>query len=145
MNRSRSTLALIEQIIVIAIFAVCAAVCVNIIVTSYLMTVKAVDTRNALSVAESAAESFKAFEGDTKSVFELLGSASSGHFNENTVTIFFDSNWKPTGEANADFALQLLKRVTSQTAVVFADIAVNRLDDDTELVTLTTAVRRDLR
>jgi len=141
MNRSKSTLALIEQIIVIAIFAVCAAVCVSIITTSYLMTVEAVDTRNALTVAESAAESFKAFEGDVGSVFELLGGQVSGSFGDNNMTIFYDADWKPSTKEDADFVLNLLVRDDSPL-VIFADAKVSRTDDDTELVSLTAAVRR---
>jgi type II secretory pathway pseudopilin PulG len=115
-ERSKSTLFLIEQIIVIAVFAVCAAVCVKILTVSFLMTENAVDTRNALAVAESAAESFKAFNGDVERVFEIMSGDVDG-FN-----LYID--------------------VREEMYVLFADIKVTKIDTDNELVSLTVAVRR---
>ena len=143
MFRSKSTLPLIEQMIVIAIFAVCAAVCVKILVVSYLITVDAVDTRNALSVAESAAESFKAFEGDTGRIFDVLGEYGSGRFADDTVTIFYDSSWGLTNETGASFVLRLSKRDAEiGDAVIFADVMVDRIDQDDQLINLAVASRR---
>jgi len=126
-NRSKSTLLLIEQIIVIAIFAVCAAVCVNIIASSYLITARAVDTRNALSIAERAADTFKARFGDV----------------ENT-TVHFGEGWMMSGADDAAFVLRLTRNVTER--VIFADITMYRVDGDTldELLSLPVAVRRGL-
>jgi len=121
MNRSKSTLQLIEQIIVIAVFAVCAAVCVNIIATSYLMTARAVDTRNALSVAETAAEGFKAVGG-----------------NMDDVRLFFDEDWLPAEADEAAFVLELTR--TQGELVIFADIRVTRADGE-YLLSLQTAAR----
>jgi len=142
MKRTKSTLSLIEQIIVIAVFAFCAAVCVNIIVSSYLMTVNAVDTRNALTVAESAAESFKAFEGDTERVFRLLGEPDSGYATHNVLVIYYDANWQPSRESDASFVLRLTTVVDNGSAVVFASISVIKIDDGVELISLTVAARR---
>jgi len=43
-RRSRSTLFLMEQLIVIAVFAICAAACVKILTTSYFMAKQTRDT-----------------------------------------------------------------------------------------------------
>jgi type II secretory pathway pseudopilin PulG len=118
--KGRSSLFLIEQLVVIAVFAVCAAVCVKIISTAYAMTNDAVDTRNALAVAESAAEQFKAHGGI-----------------ENT---FFNENWQPASEGSAFFILQITERVEN-TRVNFAEINVTRLIDNAELIRFTAARR----
>ncbi|MDR0273537.1 MAG: hypothetical protein LBI27_09500 [Clostridiales bacterium] len=68
MKKSKSSLFLMEQIVVITVFAICAAVCVKILSLSFIMTDDAVVTRNALLAAENAAESFKAFSGDLERV-----------------------------------------------------------------------------
>jgi len=127
-KRSRSTLLLIEQIIVIAVFAFCAAVCVNIIVSSFIMTQNAVHTRNALAVAESAAESFKAFDGDADRVFVLVGT-------------YFDENWRQTTRDDAIFALNLDIQNQGEP-VVFAHIVVEKIGSDEPLVELNVAARR---
>ena len=121
MNRSKSTLVLIEQLVVIAVFAICAAVCVFIIAVSFLMTREAVDTRNALTAAESAAERFKA-----------LGS-------DDTVR-FYDDNWRPTDADGAAFILRLYRRDDNQP-VARADILVQRACGH-YLVSLSAAARR---
>ncbi|MCL2575146.1 MAG: hypothetical protein FWE33_01815 [Defluviitaleaceae bacterium] len=121
MKRSKSTLLLIEQIIVIAIFAFCAAVSVSIISSAYLITQNSVDARNALAVAESAAESFKAFGGDADKVVEMINR-----------------------DIDENFSLDMTVRDDGGN-IVFADIVVIRVDDGEELVTLTAAARRGVR
>ncbi|MCL2753870.1 MAG: hypothetical protein FWE44_06965 [Defluviitaleaceae bacterium] len=143
-KRSRSTLLLIEQIIVIAIFAFCAAVCVNIIVSSYVMTTNAVQTRNALSVAESAAESFKAFEGNTDRIFNLLGEPNSGHATNDTLVVHFNENWQPSSPSDAFFVLNLTIQ-DDGGAVIFGEVVVTKIDGNDTLVELSVAVRRAFR
>jgi len=126
-----------EQLIVIAVFAICAAVCVKILAVSYLMTVNAVDTRNALLAAESAAESHKAFRGDGDRIAEIMG----GEVRGNTVVVYYDSNWVISCETYAAFVLQLTKS-TDDALVIFADISVSRIITGDELVSFTAAVRR---
>ena len=129
-EKSKSTLFLIEQIIVIAVFAICAAICVRIIVSAYLMTADAVDTRNALTLAESAAESFKALDGDAALIHAVLSELGgvTGSFTPNEISIVCE-----------DFALLVTIRDASR--VIFADITVSRADGGDELVTLTVATR----
>jgi len=126
-RRSKSSLLLIEQIIVIAIFAVCAAVCINIIARAYLMTEDAVNTRYALAVAESAAESFKAFDGDTDRVFDLVGT-------------YFDDNWRRTNPQNASFVLRV--NPIDEGNIVLGEILIQKISDASTLVELEVATRR---
>jgi len=123
MKRSRSTLLLIEQIIVIAIFAFCATASINIIVSAYLITENAVNTRSALTIAESAAESFKAFEGDIERTLELMDDLNGlGHLFEMRLDVRdYGSN------------------------IIFADITVSNINNGEELITLAVAARRSNR
>ena len=140
-GRSKSTLFLMEQLVVIAVFAICAAVCVYILVISHLMTVDSVDTRNALLVAESAAESYKAFNGDTGRVAEVLFDNNLGQFFPDGVVVYYCSDWRPASEALAAFVLRLEKGDVV-SSVQLADITVSRILTDDELVNLTVGVRR---
>jgi len=124
-----------EQIIVIAVFAFAAAICVSILATSYLQTVNAVDTKNALIAAESAAESFKAFSGDTNRVAEFFGTAPEAN---GDVFISFDSDWRP-GEA-ADFVLHMATR-HGDFNIILSDISVTDMARGEELVSFTVATR----
>ena len=134
-EKSKSTLFLIEQIIVIAVFAICAAVCVRIIVSAYVMTTDAVDLRNALTIAESAAEAVKALDGNASYVGAVLtpGSISGSHSHgmETIMTFYYEN-----------FVLEIILR--DEGALVLADIAVSRPGDENALVTLSTVARRRL-
>jgi len=133
-----------EQVVVITVFAICAAVCVKIFVVSYLMTVNSIDTKNALIVAESAAEIHKAFVGDTSKIAEMLGSADGIHYDSDSIFIYFDDHWNPISAAYASFVLRSAN-FEGEFSVIFADIAVDRISNDEKLVSLTVAARRGER
>ena len=141
-ERSKSTLFLMEQLVVIAVFAICAAVCVFILAASFLMTTDSIATRNALLKAESAAESYKAFNGDAGRVSALLNTSTGGQVGGNLMTIYYDENWQPTG-SDPYFVLRLESGVAGSTSLVsLADVSVTRLNTGAELVNLTVGVRR---
>ena len=122
--KGRSTLFLIELLMVIAVFAICAAVCVYILVSSYLMMTNAVDTKNALLAVESAAETVKAYKGSDGAMLDR----------------YFDSNWQASSQANATFIMTFVSR--EHTAPIrFYDISLCRLASGEELVSLSLAVR----
>ena len=97
MNRSRSTLFLIEQLIVIAVFAACAAICVSILSASYLMADSSRGRASALQAAQSAAEIFKAVSGDAEAASRLMGGTGS--------VVCYDADWNVTGEGEAAYTL----------------------------------------
>lgn len=125
--RSRSTLFLMEQLVVIAVFAICAAVCVQIISVAREMTADAVDTRHALMVAENAAEVFKATGG---------GESSSDMY------IYYDKNWRSTIYRTSAYFILALNAHEGENSVNFADISVRRLADDRHFLTLEVAARQ---
>jgi hypothetical protein len=122
-----------EQLVVIAVFAVIAAVCVKILTVSYLMTAESVDTRYALAVAESAAERFKAGE-----YLE-----PTAHASYHVLATFYDDNWGYAESAEeAAFVLRVILRHTDEP-VRIAEISVSKVAGgaDEELVSLTAARR----
>ena len=121
-GHSRSTLFLMEQLVVILIFAICAAACVTIFVESYIREQKTLDTNYALLVASSAAESYKAAPG--------------------ALTAYYDENWDPCEEPRAVHVLQVLQ--TGESPLYAAEITVSRTDGE-ELISLTVASRGDGR
>ncbi|MCL1807192.1 MAG: type II secretion system GspH family protein [Oscillospiraceae bacterium] len=58
-GRSKSGLFLIELLVVITVFALCAAFCVRIFTSAYLAGIKSRDVSRALNIAKSAAEAYK--------------------------------------------------------------------------------------
>ena len=98
--RSRSTLFLMEQLMVITIFAVCASICVKIFIGSYLMASDARSTNQALVVAKNGAECFKAC-GDVQKTAAVLGAAPGS-----ADAVYYDAGWQVCGEKEAVYALR---------------------------------------
>ena len=104
-RRSRSTLFLMEQLIVIAVFAVCAAACVKILTASHFMATDTRDTSFAIRVAENCAECYKAVSGDAGKDAQILGGSTTGA--DNTLVVYYDKSWKTCGEKDAAYKLTM--------------------------------------
>ena len=105
--RSKSTLFLIEQLIVIAVFAICATACVRIVTNAYFYAVDSRDISNALFAAESAADSFKASAGDIIETATLLGGFTINHSGTAALVVYYNDIWQVSGESDAHYTLRL--------------------------------------
>ena len=106
-QRSKSTLFLIEQLIVIAVFALCATACVRIQSTAYFYQRDSKDISNALLVAQSGAESLKAVSGNFAMVAEILGGVAEGA-SGTSVVVYYDSKWHVCGPSDASYVLRIV-------------------------------------
>jgi len=104
-GKSRASLFLIEKLIVIAVFAICASACAGIFVESYIMSNNAKDLNNALIAAKNGAERFKAY-GDLKEVDKPF---SLGHeiASDGTITVYYDEQWRRTFGHLASYSVNL--------------------------------------
>ncbi|MCL2201817.1 MAG: hypothetical protein FWB75_07605 [Oscillospiraceae bacterium] len=148
-QRSKSTLFLIEQLIVIAVFAICATACISILTNAYFQARDSRDISNALLAAESVAESFKAVSGDFDTAAEISGGQAElldGGYR--AITVFFDSNWQVSSETAAEYILRLTGNHSAPPPAVptptplltTTTLTVNRISGD-ELVSFPVAVR----
>ena len=104
-NRSRASLFLMEQLVVILVFAICAAACVRIFVGSYLMAGESRDRKNALLLAENIAESFKAAAGDLIVLQDIL--QAEGSFGEMEFTLYYNSKLEPVVASRTTYIISL--------------------------------------
>ena len=107
-NRSRSTLFLIEQLIVVAVFAICASACIRIFTDAYFNANNSKDISSALLIAESGAESFKATSGDLGKVAQMLGGVTDNVNGSSAAVVYYDKQWRPCGESAAIYKLCLV-------------------------------------
>ena len=63
-GRSKTTLFLIELIVAVGVFSLCAAVCLSLFASAKRMTAESTALNGAALSAQSAAECFKAESGD---------------------------------------------------------------------------------
>ena len=141
----KSSLFLMEQLIVILIFALCAAICVKIFVSSYIIASDSKDLNHALLIAESGAECYKAAAGDMESTARILGGSLQGA--GAALTVFYDDKWRVCGDNEAAYVL----RMTDQTAadafvsLLRSDLSVEKIAGPETLIAFSVAVRRDVR
>ena len=138
--RSRASLFLMEQLVVILVFALCAAACVRIFVDSYLMAQNSRDVRNALILAENVAECYKATGGDVARIAEILdlkavtNAALPAEF-------YFDIDLLSCAAEGAAYVLTLgVPGETGGTSINVSNLAVSNREGDT-LVSFPVAAR----
>jgi len=138
-NRSRSTLFLIEQLIVIAVFALCAAACARILSAAYFSANDSRDLSNAIHTAESCAEAFKAVGGDQEKVTEILGGTLGVNNDVNTVA-YYDGDWLVCGKENANYrvVLSVADPTIRDTQLLAGVVSVQKLGGE-EIFAITVA------
>jgi len=144
-QRSKSTLFLIEQLIVIAVFAICAAACISILTAAYFYTKDSAAASNAIVKAESGAEIFKASGGDLSVVAEMLdATAAQGNRQGAFLTVYYDDSWQAGEEWGASYKLNLIIGTPYQVipgySVISGDLIVSRVTGE-ELVSMPVAAR----
>jgi len=146
-QRSKSTLFLIEQLIVIAVFAICAAACVSIMTTAFFFTNDSASKSNAIIRAESAAELFKATGGDFTTMSETLGGLATQDENTGAViTVFYDSLWNIDNGLRVSYVLRLAIDPPSQSgsdySIVTGEVSISRYSGE-ELISFQLAARTE--
>ena len=129
-TRSKSTLFLIEQLIVIAVFAICAAACISILASAYFMSEDTRDISSALLIAESGAEAYKATGGDLQNVAAIIDGGSLSHANGlDILTVGYDENWKICEDDNPVYILRITSLAQGSEAhpLRTGDITVTKL------------------
>ena len=127
---------MIEQLIVIAVFAICAVTCISILASSFFMAHDSSDTSRALIEAQSSAEFFKATGGDFGAVADMAGGSVSVDESQRVlVSVFYDRQWQVVSFAQADgFVLHITSEVAfsevSAFGLVMGELSVSRVVGD---------------
>ena len=119
-RRSKSTLFLMEQLVVIVVFAVCAAACAKILTHSYLISKEAKDLSNALLAAENGAESYKATGGNISLTANLLGGTQHNIDGKETALIYYNNANRVCAEADSSYVLRITSSAPDDDVSSFA-------------------------
>jgi len=127
-SRSKSTLFLIEQLIVVAVFAICSAACVRIMTFAFFTAQDSRDVKNAILVAELGCESYKAVSGDIGKVAEILGGKRDSVDGADAVVVYYDRQWQVCAEDNANYALRLVNKKPSLASsyLIIGELSVEK-------------------
>lgn len=90
--KSKAPLALMEQLVMLLVFSLAAALCLQVFVLSARMSRWCEARDQAVTEVQNTAEAIKASAGDLRQCATLLG----GTADDQTLQIFYDKNWKTT-------------------------------------------------
>ena len=117
--KSKAFLPLMEQILMIAVFALAAALCLQGFATADSISRNRQNKDYAVIAAQNAAERVKLLRGDMQAAAEPL----SGVLDGNTVTVIYSENGTPAkfGEEEA-FRIVIEKKESSTPLLEYAEI-----------------------
>lgn len=130
MKHSKSSLVLMELIIVILFFSLASTVCIQLFAKSHLLSSRTVNENHAVIHAQNLAECFLATEGDVaqiKTLFETHVSDTP----ENTVLLLFDGNWKECSENDACYSACLVTNPEAE-GLLSAEITISAYPSGSE-------------
>ncbi len=126
-TRSKTSLFLIEMMLMVLVFALCSAVCVRIFAYSQQLSRDSRNLSNACIVAQSAASCYKVERGDIERTIEAIGGKASG-----TNRCYYDGDWRHASPDAAVFVLAI-----NESGGV-AEIDIRKINADKAIYTLTT-------
>ena len=99
--KNKYPLALMEQLIMLMVFAIAAALCLQIFALSGRIS-RDLETRDrAMMTVQNAAESIKIAEGDLAEHAVYFG----GNVTDGVWTVYFDENWQTASVENAVYSV----------------------------------------
>lgn len=116
-NKSHSSLFLIELMIVLVFFALASTVCIQLFVQSHLLSQSTAEQNEAILLAESMAEEFRAADGDISAK-----------------DVYYDKNWSVCSREEAAYTREVALRTEHNMKV--ADISVYGGDLQSPIYTL---------
>ena len=131
--RSKAPLALMEQLVMVLVFALAAALCVQAFALSSQLSRRNEAQDRGLLEAQNAAETLKSLHGDCAQAAKSYG----GDWDGSVWTLSLDENWQPCTE-NAAYRVQITPEDSGDTLLGTATVTVQNADGDT-LATLPVA------
>lgn len=130
-EKSKSTLALMEQAIMILVFAVAATLCVQAFVRANLYSEELYRRDRAVNLCQTAAETVKAKRGELTSAAILL----DGEVSDGKLYLFYNKEWKTVGAGEAAYVL-CMEETGRSDSVVTARVCVTEKKSSEELFAL---------
>ncbi len=131
--KNKAPLALMEQMVMLLVFALAAALCLQVFVLAEQLSRRCEMEAHAVWAAQNAAEVLKDSGGD----YEQAMKSHGGHREEESWRIGYDGQWQQSDQ-NAAYWVQVVPADSGQPLLGMADVTVETLDE-VELFCLTVA------
>lgn len=102
--KSKAPLMLMEQMIMLLVFALAAALCLQAFVKSEQMSDRSKDRDRAVTIAQTAAETIRHCGGDMGHALAEAAEILGGKYEQGLLWLDYDADWKP-GQSEEGFRL----------------------------------------
>lgn len=97
--RSKAPLALIEQTVMLLVFALASALCLQAFVKSDRISLRIEARSSAVLVSQDAAELIRHSGGNVDHALARAGELLGGDYTQGVLRVGYDEDWNPTGDA----------------------------------------------
>ena len=149
MRRSRAPLALMELTVMLLVFALAAALCLQAFVASSRQAARSQARDNAVRRAQTAAETLKAVGGTETEAEASAAERLGGQVEQGVWYILYDKDWNQV-ERDGTYRLEALQgplggvESTEHLAQVRLQVLEEGADEDKPLCTLTVAWQKEV-
>ena len=124
--KSKAPLALMEQLVMLLVFALAAALCLQVFVLSDRMSQRGEARDHAVIQVQNAAETIKNCGGDLEKCAELLG----GTCDETVWQIGYDAGWKQVTAGESAYLVRTELTESGDPLLGMAEISAGTADGD---------------
>lgn len=133
-EKNKSPLVLMEQVIMIVVFALATAICVKMFAQAGLMSKRLCATDRAVALCQTAAELLKAEQGNYEAVvYELTGQQTSGTVTARELKVYYKEDWRPAEAADGAEYVLCVTEEAPEGNVVKGNVQVLSVKDKTLL------------
>ncbi len=131
-NESKAPLALMEQVIMVLVFALAAALCIQAFVLARTISLRLTERDHAVNISQTLAETVKVYGGSAEDVIEELGGEMSGE----QLVFYYNSDWEQLSrEKKADYRV-VFEKTDRDHFCQYGKITVSDTEKDSEIYSL---------
>lgn len=146
--RSKAPLLLMEQVVMTLVFALTAALCLQVFVFSEQMSLHNEKREQAVQEVQNVAEMLKSFGGSVEDAQGMVMEVMGGILSNETLYINYDSTWQ-TVESEGAYRLECRPVSSSVEGLVLAKVGMyameNTASSKEELFSLTIAWQEEVK
>jgi type II secretory pathway pseudopilin PulG len=132
--RSKAPLALMEQLVMLLVFALAAALCVQVFVLSDQSSRRNEARDRAVLVAQNAAELLKSGAGDPAEREAEAARQLGGSYEQGTMWVDYDENWEPVDGGAGAYRLTATGQTTDVPGLYRTTLCVTTGDEEPDML-----------
>lgn len=131
-SKSKTSLFLMELIIAIMFFSICAALCVQLFVKAHVLGQKTKELNHAVAISQGFAETMRGTDGSIQDILKYYPSAISD--NESFFEVYYNADFAPCEYSEAKYVGDVT--LSPNGAIQNMDIVIVRIEDYEEIYSL---------